>query len=97
MDNAIKSIHLFIYKVLLQVENHISHLIVVSNVVRTKNLHSLGIFHKRSGVLRSNRLFLLVAKRTHPTATPHHRVVKKELNESQQRYTQVEGKVELFV
>ena len=56
------SIHLLVNKIFLEVEDGISHLVIVSDIVRVNDIHSFGVFDKRPGVLGPRCFFLLVAE-----------------------------------
>ena len=55
------SIHPLVNKIFLEVEDGISHLVVVSDIVRVNDIHSFGVFDERPGVLWPRCFFLLVA------------------------------------
>ena len=92
-----RSIHFLVNKIFLKVENGISHLVVVSDIVWVNDIHSFGIFDKRPGVLRPRCFFLLVAEGAAPADKSNEGVVEEKLYEGYHRYYDVEGKIKFFV
>jgi len=60
----------FINEVFLEIDDGITHLVVVTDVVGTENVHAASVLGKGTGVIDGSHCFSLVAERTKPgTAT----------------------------
>lgn len=72
------------HQILLQVQYHIPHLIVVPDVVTGQHIHRFCVFWKRPRVVWMHNFFLLETERTQPWKESHNCVLEKEPNHCQQ-------------
>lgn len=89
------SIILLLNKVLLQLQHHVPHLIIILNVIRVEDVHAFCVLTERPRVVGLLDLLGLVAERAQPGDEADEGVEEEEFAEDQDGDQQIEGKVEL--